>query len=346
MRKSFRIAVLAVFQFALVEAVALADGQATVEAIKGAVEKSLPLLVSGARGSMEQRKQCFTCHNQGLPILALTTAETRGFKIDAEHLRAQLQFIAEFLKKNKEKYLEGKGQGGQVDTAGYALWTLDSGHWRPDETTSAVAEFLLLFQKDREHWQSQSRRPPSEQSRFTSSFVALRGLQVFGTHEQQARIRARFEQVRQWLLAAEPEDTEDRVFRLRALRLVEAPSDDVRKATDELLRSQRDDGGFAQLPELQSDAYATGSVLVALHESGGLATDDEAYRKGISYLISTQEEDGSWHVSSRSKPFQTYFESGYPHGKDQFISIAAAGWSTTALALALPRISPDKSDKD
>ena len=42
-------------------------------------------------------------------------------------------------------------------------------------------------------------------------------------------------------------------------------------------------------------------------------------------------------VKSRSKPFQTYFESGYPHGKDQFISIAAASWSTTALLLSLPK---------
>ena len=52
--------------------------------------------------------------------------------------------------------------------------------------------------------------------------------------------------------------------------------------------------------------------------------------------MSNQLPDGSWHVVSRSKPFQPYFESGYPHGKDQFISIAAAGWATTALLLALP----------
>ena len=32
------------------------------EAIKAAVMKSLPLLETGARGSMEKRKQCFTCH--------------------------------------------------------------------------------------------------------------------------------------------------------------------------------------------------------------------------------------------------------------------------------------------
>ena len=49
-----------------------------------------------------------------------------------------------------------------------------------------------------------------------------------------------------------------------------------------------------------------------------------------------QRPDGSWHVRSRSKPFQTYFESGFPHGKDQFISMAATGWATTALALACP----------
>jgi hypothetical protein len=87
---------------------------------------------------------------------------------------------------------------------------------------------------------------------------------------------------------------------------------------------------------MESDAYATGTALVALHQAGGLRTAEPAYRRGVRYLVSTQLDDGSWHVKTRSKPFQTYYESGYPHGPDQFISIAAAGWSTTALALALP----------
>ncbi len=309
----------------------------SLDSIKAAVKKSLPLLEKGAKGSMEERKQCFTCHNQGLPILALTTARARGVEIDAEHLQTQLKFVAGFLGKNKEKYLEGKGQGGQADTAGYALWTLDNGGWKSDATTTAVAEYFLLFQKDAEHWQPQSRRPPSEQSLFTSTYVALRALRTFGTPEQKDRIDARFEQVRQWLLKTQPLDTEDRVFRLRALQLVGAPVEDVRRASQELLESQSDNGGWGQLVDMESDAYATGSTLVALHQSGNMTTDDPAYRKGLSFLISTQKEDGSWHVTSRSKPFQTYFESGYPHGKDQFISIAAAGWSTTALALSLPQ---------
>jgi gamma-glutamyltranspeptidase/glutathione hydrolase len=313
-----------------------AEDSPPLDAIKAAIAKSLPLLEAGARGSMEQRKQCFTCHNQGLPILALTTARARGLKVDSEHLQTQLQFIADFLGKNKQKYLEGKGTGGQADTAGYALWTLDSGGWKPDETTAAVAEYLLLYQRDADHWKSGARRPPTEQSSFTTSFVALRGLKAFGTTDQRERIEQRFQQVRQWLLQTTPEDTEDRVFRLRALQVAGAADEDLRRARDELLQLQRSDGGWSQLADMESDTYATGSALVALHQAGGLSIDDAAYRKGLDYLISCQQHDGSWHVVSRSKPFQAYFESGYPHGTDQFISIAAAGWATTALTLALP----------
>jgi hypothetical protein len=40
-------------------------------------------------------------------------------------------------------------------------------------------------------------------------------------------------------------------------------------------------------------------------------------------------------VASRSRPFQPYFESGFPYGKDQFISAAASNWATMALALAV-----------
>jgi len=314
----------------------LAEEAPTADAVRAAVAKSLPLLEVGAKGSMEQRKQCFTCHNQGLPIQALTVARTRGFKIDEEHLKTQVQFISDFLARNKTNYLMGKGQGGQIDTAGYALWALDNGGRAPDETTAAVTEFLLQFQHDQERYQPQSRRPPTEQSHFTSSYVALRGLKTFGTAEQRERIDARTARVRKWLLEAVPGDTEDRVFRLRALHLVGAPEADRKRASDELLKAQREDGGWSQLPDLSSDAYATGTVLVALQQTGALAGDSAAYRRGLNYLISTQKPDGSWHVVSRSKPFQTYFESGYPHGKDQFISIAAAGWATTALALSLP----------
>lgn len=120
------------------DAIGAEDGAPSTDAIKAAVAKSLPLLEKGARGSMEKRKQCFTCHNQGMPIMALTTARDRGFAIDVENLRQQVKFTADFLERNQTNYLAGEGQGGQALTAGYALWALENGGWKSDATTAAA----------------------------------------------------------------------------------------------------------------------------------------------------------------------------------------------------------------
>jgi len=307
--------------------------------LRAAIEKSLPLLMAGAVGHRENRT-CFACHQQGPPIMALTAARQHGFAIDDEELGRQTAFIIKFLDGNRENYLQGKGQGGQADTAGYALWTLAAADHPANDTTAAVAEYLLLRHKDQDHWQNNSSRPPSEAGPFTTTYVALYSLNSFGTEQQQERIAARTAQVRGWLAKAQPKDNEDRVFRLLALQAAGAADDVLGAAAKELLARQRDDGGWAQLDSgepaaaTQSDAYATGSALVALHDAGGLATSDPAYQKGLDYLLKTQLEDGSGHVSSRSKPFQPYYESGFPHGKDQFISCAASAWATWAMVLA------------
>lgn len=310
------------------------------EAVRTAVEKALPLLAKGAEGHRDKRT-CFACHNQATPMLAFTTARNRGIEVRGVDLQKQTEHIAEFLERNHENYLKGKGQGGQVDTAGYALFTLERGGYKPDATTAAVAEYLLIYHKDQGHWRTTSNRPPSEASRFSANYLALRALRVWATPEQEDRVAERVKTVRGWLLKTSAKDTEDRVFRLLALKEVEAPKKDVEAAAEELRKTQGKDGGWAQLDSMDSDAYATGTSLVALHEAGGLATDDAVYRRGVAFLLKTQREDGSWLVRSRSKPFQPYYESGFPHDKDQFISSAASGWATTALALACPL--PDRA---
>jgi outer membrane protein assembly factor BamB len=311
-----------------------ADDSPSQGEIQDAVARAIPLLEKGAAGSMAERSQCFTCHNQGLPLLALTTARAHGFPIDEALVQVQAEFIAEFLTNNREKFLAGKGTGGEVATAGHALWALETTGWKPDETTAAVAEYLLLFEKASEHWRMTSVRPPSESSHFTANYLAVRALRKYAMVEQQKRVDERIEQARRWLLENSPKDTEDCVFRLWGLKLAGASVESVGTAARDLLASQCEDGGWAQAAGMESDAYATGSALVALHEAGGLGVAEPAYTQGVKFLLRTQLDDGSWFVHSRSKPFQTYFESGFPHGPDQFISITASGWATTALALA------------
>ena len=261
-----------------------------------------------------------------------------GFAIKGVDLKKQTKFIADFLERNRDNYKEGKGQGGQGDTAGYALFTLELGGWTPDATTEAVVEYLLQRDQKTDHWRPVSNRPPTEASLFTTNYLAIRALKKWGAEAQKERIAKRLGAVRGWVHKTPAKDTEDRVFRLYALQIVGEPEPKRQPAVEALLTSQRKDGGWGQLDSLDSDAYATGSALVALHQAGGLATCDPAYQRGVAFLIKSQQADGSWHVRSRSKPFQTYYETGFPHGKDQFISSAASSWAATALVLTSPAI--------
>ena len=266
----------------------------------------------------------------------LFRSKAHGFDISQETLDKQVAHTLKHLATNRDNYKKGRGQGGQADMAGYGLFALEVGGAKPDATTAAVAEYLLLRDKDRDAWRSSGNRPPTEGSMYTTANVALRGLQKYGTAEQKERVEERTAKLRKWLLATPAKDTEDRVFRLGALKYAGADDKDVKAAADELLKTQRDDGGWSQTDKLDSDAYATGTALVMLHDAGGLAVTDAVYRHGVKYLISAQREDGSWHVKTRSKPFQIYFESGFPYEKDQWISISATSWATAALALTLP----------
>ena len=101
----------------------------------------------------------------------------------------------------------------------------------------------------------------------------------------------------------------------------------------ELLALQRRDGGWAQTPYLQSDAYATGQVLYTLRQLGVPAAD-AALQRGTAYLGRTQSDDGTWHVVNRAMKLQPYFEGGFPYGHDQWISHAGTAWAVIGLASA------------
>jgi hypothetical protein len=101
-----------------------------------------------------------------------------------------------------------------------------------------------------------------------------------------------------------------------------------------LIRDQRADGGWAQLPKLDTDAYATGSALFALQQAG-IQTSSAEYKKGLEYLLKTQLDDGTWHVARRAFPFQPTMHSGFPHSRDSWISAAGTSWAVMAIASAL-----------
>lgn len=314
------------------------DEPATENQVRGAIQSSIKLLEAASAGSAKKRV-CFTCHNQALPILALTEARHRGFVVDAENLKTQLAHTHAHLKRGRKGYSEGRGQGGKIDTAGYALWALEVGGHDPDDVTEAVAHYLIESNQDEGYWKRSSDRPPSEASHFTTTYLAIRALSQFATAEQSSESVQRIDRARSWLdqqsASDSVSDTEDLVFLLRSYDYLTDSADEQKAAADKLLDLQQEDGGWTQKPEMSSDAYATATALVALLRSGQSDRESQAVQRGVRYLLDTQLEDGSWKVVSRSKPFQKYYETGFPHEKNQFISCTATSWAVVALLLSL-----------
>jgi squalene cyclase len=301
--------------------------------IRQSVNLSLPLLEKSL-AEYPHHTACFSCHHQGVPMLALSLARKHGYAVEGKSLADVVQQTSTDLRNDVALYRKGQGQPGGVTRAGYALLALESGGVKSNELTEAVTGYLLQRDKEQGYWRAQSNRPPAEASGFTNTFLSIRALKTYGVPAAKENREARIAAARTWLEQTPPKDTEDSVFRLWAMQEAGSEKSRVQKAAKDLLAEQKEDGGWAQKPGMDSDAYATGCVLTALAQSDSLPPESPEYQRGIAFLLKTQQPDGSWHVVTRSKPVQPYFESGFPYGKDQFISIMATGWATAALVLA------------
>jgi ankyrin repeat protein len=304
----------------------------TAASVRQAVEKSLPLLQKSA-ATFAARRGCISCHHQALVAMTVGLARKRGFEVDERMAEQERTRTLSILERNREQILLGSGVTDELAPA-YILAALAAEQQKPNFTTDALVQFLVLRQRQDGSWRTPVYRPPQDASDITFTALAVRGLRLFGPKGRHKELETRIQSARDWLVRAKAEDTEDKTFRLLGLSWTNTEPRHIEQAVATLLQEQRGDGGWAQLPTLKSDAYATGQVLVALREGGELATDHEAYRRGVEFLLKTQLVDGSWFVPTRSFPLQPHVETGFPHGRSQFISLAATSWATMGLLRA------------
>ncbi|HUP80925.1 MAG TPA: ankyrin repeat domain-containing protein [Pirellula sp.] len=298
--------------------------------IRQLAQKSVAMLQS-CGPQFYAKSGCVACHQQTATSLAVSMASKKGLTVDDQIERQQVKLTAVDLGLKRVAWLQRIKVGGTTHRMGYLLWGLSEAIYTPDEFTDAAYFELAGLQLANGSWVSDAHRPPTEYSPVTATAVSMRGLQCFAPPGHKANSQQRVKNATRWLVNTRASANAEKSFRLLGLRWGDADLDDIAAATEELLQEQNENGGWSQLPALESDAYATGLTLVALHQGGGLSMMDPRYREGVKFLLDTSREDGTWHVKSRSYAFQPYFESGFPFEHDQWISAAASGWASMAL---------------
>jgi hypothetical protein len=308
--------------------------------IRGAVQDSLPLL-QRADANFATSSGCVSCHNNSLTAMTVGLARKQGFRIDEKTASTQVQVNAGVLEKTRDMLHQGflipVEDYFSENVVAYILLGLYAEGYKADLNTDAAAMHILWRQQPTGEWfqPMADTRQPLCLNHIGQTVLSMRALQLYAPKTEEAAYRRSIRLGALWLANAKSYNNDDRSWRVAGLAWAGTNKAATAKAMRELLGAQKPDGGWSDLPSMESTAYATGKSLVALH-TAGLPVSDPAYRRGIKWLLSHQQEDGSWWVQTRALAFQPSFDAGFPHEHDQWISSAATNWAAMALTLALP----------
>jgi len=282
------------------------------------------------------RTKCISCHNQSLPASAVALARARGVTVDERlALHPREATLAMWRPVVDELLLGRHAVQGFVANVSYALASFADESVERTPVTDAAAIALAAAQRPDGSWFLDDLRPPiGDGSALPFTAFAVRGLTRYMPPGRADDLKAMVARARTYLRHAVPASTQDEACKLLGLVWSGAGARDTERQAARLTALQRSDGGWGQLPSMDPDAFATGQALYALN-AAGTPPSAPAYVRGADFLLRTQRQDGTWYVRSRAFGFQAFFESGFPYGRDQFISAAATSYAAIALAYTL-----------
>ena len=315
-------------------AVSISNAAIAPEQVKSAAVKSLALMQSSA-SVFAGKMPCFSCHHQGLGTLAASMAQERGIDLGLDAAKVATHGLTAPISIDPASIDKAVQANYLIDPTlmdGFSLLVANAAGVKPNLSTAVYARRIANWQQADGHWTTLDARPPHSYSFVTATAIAVRAMRLYFPAQLSVERDQRIAKAALWLSKAKAKSTEDATFRLLGLSWASAPSGDARQA---LLALQRADGGWSQTPQMSSDAYSTGQAIYALSQAASMKLTDPRIEQAITWLLTTQKPDGSWMVESRQRSPATvsppFFESEFPHGKNQYISAAATAWGAMGL---------------
>jgi hypothetical protein len=321
--------------------------RATTPQVHQTVDRAVKYLQTECAAWLSTRR-CAACHHVPMPLWALGEAERQGYAIDRNFVADTTESLLGSRDKLMASQLfpnpadppdprpQSRGLNMGLPFLAVAAGSLPSLTEGQKQSLKLIAEEIVKKQQPDGSWEffATLRRPPINESQTTDAawiILALQGATGPGAPQSQ---RAALSKAIAWLDAAKPSDLhQDKVLKVLLGVRSGKPGKALQTTIDELLALQRADGGWSQtVPEVKSDAFATGQTLYVLSLAGFTAERPEI-KRGIDFLVATQKPDGSWPMVSRSTP------DGSPGSAKLLtpITCAASSWATLGLARLVPK---------
>ena len=338
-----RFAVILLSIGGLVVAQLASAQEADPSRVRDAAARALVAIQKAQESWYTTNKQvCASCHHQYQPALAYRVARDHSVPFNESITRADAAKAFNFSDIDRAIQV-------QLRHRAICRRCLSNGGCECRRREAELSHGGLRAPSDsrqnaRGDWDGFHQRPPSSYSPVTMAALGLRAVQLYHHASQKAQADAAVVRALTFLESRTPRDTEERSYQLLGLRWAGAPRSSMQSLARDLKGTQRADGGWNSVAGRESDVYSTAQALVALRDGGGVAIIDVSYQRGVEFLLKTQAADGTWQVVSRLHPpaplSPPYFDAGYPHGHDQFLSMQGASWAVMALSYALEPAKP------
>jgi hypothetical protein len=216
-----------------------------------------------------------------------------------------------------------------VAIAGQALPSLSEGQ---KQSLKLIAAEIPKKQEKNGSWKSVDDRIPVRESPAIDTAWSIMAMEAGTDASKPSPEREAIAKAKAWLDGQTPTSQQTKVFKIWMALREKKTRAELQPSLDELLALQQPDGGWRQVPEMASDAYATGQTLYVLCLAGFTA-DQPQIKRGIDFLIANQKPDGSWPMISRS----TLGAERKPTKLLTPITCAAGSWATLSLVKLVPK---------
>lgn len=310
----------------LLAACALAGSQPARGESPAAVDRAIRYLATEVP-KWHRENACYSCHNNGDAVRALAVAAGRGLLPDRETLTDTIAFL------RSPARWDANGPNGpfkDVQLArlqfAAALGELTaSGIVRDREALLEAAALLTELQMANGGWPSDAEGTigsPVTYGRPLATAIALRTLRA----ADPSRFALQIKRGQQWLAGREPRNTLDAAAAL--LALADSDNETARRRCTEALallaRGESESGGWGPFVNSPPEVFDTAAAVLALDAARTARPQDQRLTahisRGRAYLLTQQNDDGSWPATTR------------PPGVDSYAQqVSTTGWALQAL---------------
>jgi outer membrane protein OmpA-like peptidoglycan-associated protein len=239
--------------------------------------------------------QCYGCHIQSQTLMGLAIATRNNYVVSDDLIRATVDYLHD--KQAPEGFVTDAERQAGTEFAAMALAFVEGDEAKTaDPHLLRAADWLIAQQAPSGELPMDRVAPPICQGTIVSTANAVTAFSRAYRQSQVEKYRDAADRGVGFIAGAKPVTTQDETFTI--LTLSRYGKSEQRAIVDKLLArlksEQLADGGWRESPQTSgSNAFATGQVLYAF-KVAGVAVDSPEFKRGVVYLVNTQEPNGSW----------------------------------------------------